>query len=289
MEMHIITHARILLKLCANMSKTEWLRSNWVFLVFIAIGLFLRLVWVNDMEWKTDEQWMYNQSIEAARTGHWFSIGMEKVGGGVVNPGLSVDIFTAMAYFVHSPTAMACMVQWTNVIAIICFFLFILYKIEKEQRDIWLWGLALASVSPLAVLFSRKIWAQDMLPIFCFLVVFCNAYRRKGWGAFLWGLVGALIGQIHMSGFFFAFGLAIFTIFYDYRNKQPFKWVYWLLGSVIGSLGLIPWVVYILGHPNPTNMALAHAFNFNFYLDWLLDSQRALIPCIPCIKIFGIL
>ena len=254
------------------MSNINWLRSNWIFLAVIAFGLFMRLIWVNDMEWKFDEQWMFNKTQEVPKTGHWLSVGMES-GGGIVNPGLSTAIFSAMAYFIHTPTGIATVVQWLNVISILCFLVFIAVKIEKEQRDIWLWGLALAAVSPLAVLFSRKIWAQDVLPIFCFLVIWSNAYRKKGWGAFLWGLFGALIGQIHMSGFFYAAGLAIFTIIYDYRNKQPFKWGYWLVGSLIGSIGLIPWIGYILAHPQPASMSFAHVLQFNFYIYWFLDSH----------------
>ncbi|HXB12442.1 MAG TPA: hypothetical protein VNZ45_10675, partial [Bacteroidia bacterium] len=104
-------------------------------------------------------------------------------------------------------------------------------------------------------------------------VVWSHACRKKGWGAFLWGLFGALIGQIHMSGFFYVLGLVAFTILHDYRNKQPFKWGYWLLGSVIGGLGLIPWILYILSHHSSTTLAIAHIFVFNFYLDWFLDSH----------------
>jgi len=224
------------------------------------------------MEWKSDEQYMYNTAQEVAKTGHWHAVGMES-GGGIVNPGLSMALFSAMAYFVQTPTGMDEIVQWTNVISILCFLGFIILKIEKEQRDIWLWGLTLASVSPLAVLFSRKIWEQDMLPIFCFLVIWSNAYRNKSWGVFLWGLFGALIGQIHMSGFFYATGLAIFTIIYDYRNKHPFKWGYWLTGSAIGSIGLIPWIMYILSHPQGNNFSVSHILQFNFYIYWFLDSH----------------
>ncbi len=254
------------------MSNTAWLRSNWLLLAIIAFGLFLRLVWVNDMEWKDDEKYMFNTTQEVAKTGHWHGVGMES-GGGIVNPGLGMGIFSALSYLIHTPTGMASAVQWINVISILCFLLFITIKIEKDQRDIWLWGLALAAVSPLAVLFSRKIWAQDMLPFFCFVIIWSNANRNKGWGAFLWGLFGALVGQIHMSGFFYAAGLFIFTVVYDYRNKQPFKWVYWILGSLIGSIGLIPWVIYNFSYPQPTTLTWDHALEFNSYICWFLDSH----------------
>jgi len=224
------------------------------------------------MEWKQDEQWMYNTSQQVVAVDHWRGVGMVS-GTGVVNPGFSVAVFTVIAYFVNSPTGMASAVAIINVIAILLFLWFILVKVEKEQRDIWLLGLTLAAVSPLAVLFSRKIWAQDVLPLFSFFVIWGNANRHKGWGAFIWGLAGALIGQIHMSGFFYAAGLAVFTVIYDYKNKQMFKWGYWLLGSALGSVGLIPWLLYIHSHTQPTNLAVDHIFTFNFYIYWVLDGH----------------
>ncbi len=251
---------------------SSWLRSNWFFLAIIVAGLFLRLIWVNDMEWKSDEKWMYSNSQDVLKTGKLPAVGMQS-GGGIVNPGLSVAVFSAMAYFVHTPTGMATIVQWINVISILCFLLFIIFNVERGQRDVWLWGLALASVSPLAVIFSRKIWAQDVLPIFSFLILLFHANRNKGWGAFLWGFFGALIGQVHMSGFFYAAGLVLFTIIYDYRNKLSFKWGYWLLGSVIGAIGLIPWLAYMSSHPQQNHIGWGHRFEFKFFILWLLDSH----------------
>lgn len=255
-----------------QMNTASFLRSNRIFLLFIVFGIILRLIWVNDMEWKGDEQWMYNTAIHNAATGHWDGIGMVS-GGGIVNPGLSSAIFTAMAYMVHTPIGMATFVQWINVLSLLGFLLFIILKVETTQRETWLWGLSLAAISPLAVLFSRKIWAQDVLPAFSFMIVLFHANRKKGWGAFLWGFFGALVGQVHMSGFFYVAGLAIFTIIYDYRNKQPFKWAYWIAGSALGSIGLIPWLIFTFTQHQPAKLSLEHLYQMNFYIYWLLDSH----------------
>ena len=70
-----------------------------------------------------------------------------------------------------------------------------------------------------------------MTPMFG-LLVWLGWWRcDKRWGAILWGLAGACIGQIHMSGFYFAAGLALWTAIFApkqtrgatgwYRRRSP--------------------------------------------------------------------
>lgn len=244
-----------------------------IFLFFIvATGIILRLVWLSDMEWKADEKWMYEKAHEAAATKTFPAVGMQS-GGGIVNPGMSVAAFAIIASFTNDPLAMNRVVQIVNIISILCFLLFALYKVEEKERETWLLGIALACVSPLAVLFSRKIWAQDLLPLITFIIIFSNANRHKRVGAFVWGLAGAIIGQIHMSGFFFAGGLFVFTVFHDHFSKRKFQWLYWIAGSIAGSISIIPWIDFILNNPQITRQSFWHIFQFNFYLYWFLDSQ----------------
>ncbi len=224
------------------------------------------------MEWKADEQWMYEKAHKVASEKKFPDAGMQS-GGGIVNPGMSVAAFAVIAEFTKDPLEMGRAVQLINVLSILFFLLFILYKVEEKEKKVWLAGLALASVSPLAVLFSRKIWAQDLLPLLSFVIVFAHANRDKRTGAFVWGLAGALIGQIHMSGFFFAAGLFVFSIVHDYYNKIKFRWTYWITGSIIGSISIVPWIDFILHNPQITRQSFWHIFQFNFYLYWFLDSQ----------------
>ncbi len=247
------------------------MKKEYLLYTIIAIGLFLRLIWINDMEWKDDEQLMYKMAHTSVDKGQFPEVGMES-GGGIVNPGLSVGVFAVIASFTHDPISMDRVVQIINILSILCFLIFIIKKIDAKEKDVWLYGITLAAISPLAVLFSRKIWAQDMLPIFSFLIIFTNYHRSKKWGAFLWGLSGALLGQIHMSGFFFAFGLFVFSVAYDYFNAIKFRWGYWIVGSLIGSIGIIPWLSFILSHPQETKISFLHIFQFNFYLYWFLDA-----------------
>ncbi len=246
--------------------------SVWFLCLVIATGLFLRLVWVEDMEWKRDEQYMYEKAHEVVNTGRLPAVGMMS-GGDIVNPGLSLGVFSAIALFTHSPISMCRVVQVINILGILLFLAFALVKIGPEEREVWLWGIALASVNPLAVVFSRKIWAQDLLPFFAFWVILGNACRRKGWGAFLWGFAGAVIGQVHMSGFFFAAGLLVFTLSHDCYHKIRFQWKPWLVGALAGGVGIVPWAIYIAQHPQSPEQSISHVFHPYFYPFWLLDAH----------------
>ncbi len=245
-------------------------KSKYFIFFCIAVGIFLRLNWNSDMEWKADEQWTYQKAHETADSGKFPAAGMQS-GGGVVNPGLSLGIFALIASFTQDPLAMNRVVQLLNILAVLCFTWFALTKIKSEERQVWLYGIALASVSPLAVLFARKIWAQDLLPLVSFLILLSNYYRKKNWGAFFWGFFGALIGQIHMSGFFFAAGIFVFTLLYDRYNKIKFKWLPWLAGSILGSITIVMWFLYMAEHPQFTRFNIMHLMQFNFYTYWFLD------------------
>ena len=238
----------------------------------IAAGIFLRLHWNGDMEWKADEQWTYEKAVETAATGKFPAAGMQS-GGGLVNPGLSLGVFAVIASFTSDPLAMNRVVQIINIIALLCFTWFALKKAGQGESQVWLFGIALAAVSPLAVLFARKIWAQDLLPLVSFLILLGNYNRGKNRGAFLWGISGALIGQIHMSGFFFAAGIFVYTLLHDRYNRIKFKWVPWLAGSVLGSITIVYWLTYMLNNPQFTRFNILHLLQFNFYLYWFLDAH----------------
>lgn len=238
---------------------------------FIAAGIVLRLVWTEDMEWKDDEVWMFDHAQAAYKSGNWDITGMQS-SAGIVNPGLSVWIFTLFGFFCSTPVGMARCVELINIFAILGFLFVAFKKIEGQERKIWLWGLALASVSPLAILFSRKIWEQDVIVLFSLITVGGNMYRYNRVGAFLWGLAGAMAGQVHMSGFFYSAGLFLFTVIYDKLSQNKTKYLWWLVGSAIGSIGLIPWLNYMHSHPHETTLKWEHLFQFSFYFYWLVDS-----------------
>ena len=96
------------------------------------------------------------------------------------------------------------------------------------------------------------------------------AARRRG-GAFAWGLLGTLLGQIHLSGFFYNAGLALWVWLFDRRGV---RWRSWLAGNVVGSLPLLPWVARMLtrhvGQP-VKNSGWWHWMEAKFWLRWVTE------------------
>lgn len=260
----------------------------WVALTAIVLGSVLRLIWLGDMEWKSDEVWMYQKAKEIERTGQYPALGMPSGAGGLVNPGLSVWSFAFLAKVSKTPIQMNAWVAGLNALALFFFLFFIGYSVPEKERREWFWALALMAVSALPILFSRKIWAQCLLPLFSFLVLLGHWHRRKIWGALLFGTAGALIGQLHMSGFFFTAGLVVATLIRDFREGKKsggqFPWSVWLWilgGLIVGSLTLLPWLSHLGGGGAAPWERLKNIFSFKFYTHglataWGLDLREYL-------------
>lgn len=216
----------------------------WPMVLVLAVlsGGILRLLWVTDMEYKGDEEFMFLRSQYVGRVESWPSLGMPS-SMGLLNPGMSIWVFVGLGHLgISEPTGLARAVQILNVAALGLLAWFAWRWVAPPQREPWLWAVVLAAWNPLGVFHERKIWAQSTLPLFCVLTLMAW-WRRDRWlGAFLWGLVGACLGQIHMSGFFLAAAVLLWTALFARRNV---RWSAWLLGSVLGALPLIPWLIYL--------------------------------------------
>ncbi|MEA5470043.1 hypothetical protein, partial [Spirulina sp. 06S082] len=138
----------------------------------------------------------------------------------------------------------------------------------------WLWGIAIASVNPFAILFSRKIWIPDILAPFCFLSFVGHWFRRKFWGSFFWGAFTLLSGQIHLGGFVFTAGLFFWTIWHDYQQKSLGKiaWLGWFCGSFIASIPLFFWLREALPQWQGVRSSVVGLLVPKFYSQWITSA-----------------
>ncbi len=245
-------------------------RRRWTigFCVAIAAGIVFRLIWPGDMEYKGDEAWTVDQIRAFWQNGHLPLIGMRS-SAGLPNAGLSLWIFIAISAVLPSddPLALARAVQVINIAAIVLLAVFARFGIDRGEREPWLWSVALVAVNPLAVLFSRKIWPAELLPLFTVAMLAAWWYRKRWWSAFAWGFVGALLGQIQLCGFFFAAAFFAATLLFD---RRAVHWPTWLMGSILGALPLVPWLIAIAqGHPDVGGADLGNLLMPDFYQHWL--------------------
>jgi hypothetical protein len=215
------------------------------------------------------------------------------------NPGLSVWLFVPLARVAGNPVALAQAVQIVNVAALLGFVLLGASRlITGPARQFWFAGLALMSVNPIAVVLARKIWAQSLLPAFTVVTLAAHASRSTLAGAFLWGLAGALAGQVHMSGFFLQGALVLFTAasttsvasaFLGHRSSQSeggrrksagTRWGAWLAGSIVGAIPLVPWALDLLRAESPFSRDWIATLVPRALYTWLIDSLGVNTPYI---------
>lgn len=236
----------------------------------LVLGAALRLLWGADIEYKLDEAWSFRRSQEAGRTEPFLTLGMP-TSAGFRNPPLSVWVFVglAKAFNAKNPVALARGIELLSIGALLLLVVLVWRVVPHEEREPWLWAIALAALNPLAILYQRKIWPPSVLPLFSILLLACWCRRERAWGAFGLGLLGACMGQIHLAAFFFAAGMAGWALLFD---RQRVRWRYWLLGSVLGALLLIPWVAALAsgGWDHPAGASkITHVVEGKFWLRWL--------------------
>jgi hypothetical protein len=251
--------------------------GSWLWLVglglALAVGAVLRLAWVGDMEYKADEAWTFREVSAAVRDGSWPKFG-NPCSAGPLNPGMSVWVFVLLgkATGCQDPTQLARGVQFLSLLAIAALIAFAVLLVPSKEREPWLWAAALAAVNPTAVLLQRKIWTPSVVPLFSLALLAGWWRRERFWGAFVWGLVGACLGQIHLGGFFLAAGFVLWAALFDRRRVA---WGGWLLGSCLGAVPLVPWVAYLLTQyhrSGASHFYWVHLFEFKFWGRWVMQS-----------------
>ena len=228
-------------------------RLAWSALVLaMMFGGILRWIWIEDMEWKHDEQWTYQMSQTIGRTAPWPREGMA-TSLGFPNPGLSVWSFVALGRLASTPTRLALVIAVLNVLGLVGFLAPIRAGLPARFREPWVWGIALQAINPYAIRMSRKTWPPSILMPFVLVFWVGHLNRRARWGSFLWGLLGAILGQIHLSGWFLAAGLALCTAIQEARSprERSSRWGWWLLGTAVGMVGALPWIIDLWGSVRP--------------------------------------
>ena len=228
---------------------------RWAVFLCVALiaGAVLRLIWLGDVEYKGDERLFFLLTQQAGVTEPVPTLGPPG-SVGLRAPGMHswVMLLLGRLFAVHTPLALARAVQVLNVAALAALVVFAFRIIRPKEREPWLWAAALASVNPYLVLLHRKIWPPSTLALFC-LVPLAGWFRRerKG-GAFLWGLGGLLVGQVHVAALFYMAGLAAWTFAAErgWGRREPTTaaktaWLFWIAGSLAGTLPLVPWLLYM--------------------------------------------
>ncbi len=231
----------------------------------LAAGIALRFIYPDDIEWKWDEKWTFEHAQQMVAGGAWPWLGMVS-SVNVPNPGLSLWVFAGLysIFDVKTPPELSRAVQSLNAAALMTFVVFAFAAIRKDRREPWLWAATMWAVNPVEVIYERKIWPPSVLPLGSVAFIAAWYFRHFAAAAFAWGLIGALMAQVHMGVAFFALAVAAWTLVHD---RIAFPWKSWLAGSVVGSLPALPWLFEVLNQHGGTGFGVSVP-NFSFFSRW---------------------
>lgn len=232
----------------------------------LAGGAALRLSFPYDIEWKSDERWTLFHAQAMIAGGVWPPVGMGS-SIGAPNPGLSLWVFAGIIelFGAHNGPELARAVQTLNILALLAFTGFAFVAVPRARREPWLWAVCLWALNPVAILFERKIWPPSVLPLGMVALLWAWRYRRHFAAAVAWGVLGALMAQVHVAVAFLALALAAWTLAHD---RAAFPWRGWLAGSVVGAAPALPWLLE-MGHHGTNALLIWRWPRLSFFGRWL--------------------
>ncbi len=250
--------------------------SRIVLLSCLGLGAFLRCVWLSDTPFLADQIYIFDACKSAAQGGELPALGMPS-GVRFKNPGMSLWVHMSLCriFGVETPLGLARLTPLLAVLALFLLWAFVEKEVPRDERPAWRAAIALSSASTLAIAWHRLIWSQTLLPVFCVLYLWSWWRRDTRAGAFSWGLLSAMLGQIHMSGFFFAFVFCVGEL--AWRGEKRARLPAAIAGLVLGALPLLPWVRYLAeaaaqpGAGGGAFFGLREVANVRFLAYWLAE------------------
>ena len=176
--------------------KAEW----FIIAAIVAVGAWLRFQHLELLEFKGDEAFAANRALEFVRGGKLPTSGlMSSVG--VSNPPLFIWLLIPMFFITSSIAGVCCLIAGLGLAAVVA-----TWWIGRKYYGplTGLVAAALFATAPWAVIYSRKIWAQDFVPVFATATMWAvhALILGKKPKAVFWVLCLPLcVIQIHYSGF----------------------------------------------------------------------------------------
>jgi hypothetical protein len=197
-------------------------------LAIIATAALARFIRLDLMEFKEDEAEACRLALHALGysepgVGRFFPTAGLVSSVGVPNPPLFVYVVALPLVLVRSPLAPAAAIAAANVLAV-----WLCYVAGKRiwSRSVGIVAAALFALSPWSIFFSRKIWAQDLLPLVTTLYLLelhALVVRRKERAVATLVLLAAVGTQLHFSALVLVVVLAAALI--AARDAVTWRWI----------------------------------------------------------------
>jgi hypothetical protein len=220
-------------------------RPRWEALCLVAIlalASWLRFRHLELMEFKLDEA----NAVRIARNvlhGHLTTVGLTS-SVGAKNPPLFVYLTAIPLAVWNDPMAATAFVGVIAVIAVA-----LAYVVLRPRFDaVTALGTAvLLAAAPWAVLYGRKLWAQDLLPIVTVSLlwaIFVVLERERTRAVWLVPLLLSLAVQLNFSALALVVPVAVVLL---YRARDV-RWPAFFAGLIVSALLLAPWLAHNATH-----------------------------------------
>ncbi len=179
----------------------------WVIFLLIAAAIF-RIFFLDLIEFKGDEATTVYEIQKFYDKPYLFQVGTRQ-STGFYSPPLYNFLMVLLSLYSRHPQIISLVIAVMNTISVIVFYFLIRrYYAELTAR----FGSVLLALSPIPILFSRKIWSPDVvlwfvLPIFYFTHEFLIKRSQKA--AFGLFLSLSLLIQLHPTGIFLSAAIII--------------------------------------------------------------------------------
>lgn len=210
------------------------------FTIITALAAIFRIIYPEIIEFKADEA---QNLFLAARPlfGYPFLPGATVSSIGILNPPLINYLLFPLTLISLDPKIISLMIGLFNSFTVGFFYLFV--KKYYRQRTAIFSSLLLA-FSPWMILFSRKIWAQDLLlPFVVLLLLSLHKLiidkKTKYW--FVYAFSSLFLIQLHQASIIL---VAILTIFLVRKTKINIPYLFG--GLILGILPMLSYFVYVL-------------------------------------------
>jgi hypothetical protein len=245
-----------------RISSTFARRAALLCLLFAA-ALALRTARLDLMEFKHDEAaaWILATAASAGRAFPTAGIATSK---GIENFPLFVYLLAGLRLVSPDPVFAVRAIAFLNSLAVL--FVYLASRKIAGARAGWIAAL-LYAVSPCAVFFSRKLWAQNLMPfwagaLFCCLVMLAldaPRERRDRVLSFCAGFLAATCWQIHLSGAFLVLSWLAALWVVRPRVKPLFA----LSGAALGVLPALPYLWHLAAAARSGGGAASALFDFS--------------------------
>jgi 4-amino-4-deoxy-L-arabinose transferase-like glycosyltransferase len=221
-----------------------------LFALIMLLAAALRMGWPGITEFKLDEARDYQLALQMVEF-KALPLTATAMSVGLPNSPLSIYIYAVPLFVWKNPLAPMLFGALLNTAAVA--LLVVLVRRYWGMRAALIAGLLYAA-APWAVLYSRKIWASNLLPLFLLGYVFSGLLafvegRRRWVVAHL--VLFSVIVQIHISTA--ALGLVTLGLLWVYRRRVDWR----LVGAGLAGAVLldVPFGIYLLGHAGQLNLA----------------------------------